>query len=58
MKNSIALITSQKWYMRSRGDISLKETLLQAGIQTQICNWEDDLGWEDFDLLILVSPWD
>ncbi len=55
---NIALITSKKWYMRSRGDISLKEALLQAGIHAQICNWEDDVLWEDFDLLILCSPWD
>lgn len=54
----IAIISSNKWKDKCRGDRQLHVALLDRGIISEIVSWQENIDWQSFDLLILRSPWD
>lgn len=54
----VALVSSRTWFRKSREDQGLEAALCSAGIQAEILCWEDSVPWQQYDLVILRSPWD
>lgn len=54
----IAIISSNKWKNKCRGDIFLKTALNKRGVECQIVSWQEKIDWNSYELLILRSPWD
>lgn len=54
----IAIVTSERWYRKSREDLHLERALLATGMEPEIVCWTDKRCWHDYDLIILRSIWD